>query len=232
MLNSKKILAIIPARGGSKKIKNKNIVKIKNKPLIGYTIEQALKSKYIDEICLSSDSIKIINIAKSFGLNVFFKRPKILSTDYALTKDVVKHALKKSKKYFKKKFDYFILLQPTCPLRKSFHIDQSIKKLISSKHNSLISICDVDGYHPNRMKVIKKNLLFNYSKKKSEDMRPRQKLPKVFIRNGAIYLTKVSFFEKKKIISDKTSIPYLMEQDNSINIDGPLDLELAKILLS
>ena len=222
MLNSKKILAIIPARGGSKKIKNKNIVKIKKKPLLGYTIEQALKSKYIDEICLSSDSIKIINIAKSFGLNVFFKRPKILSTD----------ALEKSKKYFKKKFDYFILLQPTCPLRKSFHIDQSIKKLINSKHNSLISICDVDGYHPNRMKVIKKNLLFNYSKKKSEDMRPRQKLPKVFIRNGAIYLTKVSFFEKKKIISDKTSIPYLMEQDNSINIDGPLDLELAKILLS
>ena len=82
------------------------------------------------------------------------------------------------------------------------------------------------------MKVIKKNLLFNYSKKKSEDMRPRQKLPKVFIRNGAIYLTKVSFFEKKKVISDKTSIPYLMEQDTSINIDGPLDLELAKILLS
>ena len=159
MLNSKKILAIIPARGGSKKIKNKNIVKIKKKPLLGYTIEQALKSKYIDEICLSSDSIKIINIAKSFGLNVFFKRPKILSTDYALTKDVVKHALKKSKKYFKKKFDYFILLQPTCPLRKSFHIDQSIKKLISSKHNSLISICDVDGYHPNRMKVIKKKFI-------------------------------------------------------------------------
>lgn len=231
MFKKKKILAVIPARAGSKKIKNKNIIKIKKKPLIYYTIKEAIKSKFIDEICLSTDSVKIQNISKSFGLDSFFLRPKILSTDNALTKDVVLHALKQSEKFYKKKFDYIILLQPTCPLRKSFHIDDAIIKIIKNKQNSLISICDVEGYHPNRMKIVKGNLLYNYTKNKAEDMRPRQKLPKVYIRNGAIYISKVNFFKKKRVLTDSKSVPYLMGNTESINIDGPIDLELAKALL-
>ena len=231
MFKKKKILAVIPARAGSKKIKNKNIIKIKKKPLIYYTIIEAIKSKFIDEICLSTDSVKIQNISKSFGLDSFFLRPKILSTDNALTKDVVLHALKQSEKFYKKKFDYIILLQPTCPLRKSYHIDDAIIKIIKNKQNSLISICDVEGYHPNRMKIIKGNLLYNYTKNKAEDMRPRQKLPKVYIRNGAIYISKVNFFKKKRVLTDSKSVPYLMDNTESINIDGPIDLELAKTLL-
>ena len=231
MFKKKKILAVIPARAGSKKIKNKNIIKIKKKPLIYYTILEAFKSKFIDEICLSTDSVKIQNISKSFGLDSFFLRPKILSTDNALTKDVVLHSLKQSEKFFKKEFDYIILLQPTCPLRKSYHIDDAIIKIIKNKQNSLISICDVEGYHPNRMKIVKGNLLYNYTNNKAEDMRPRQKLPKVYIRNGAIYISKVKFFKKKRVLTDSKSVPYLMGNTESINIDGPIDLELAKALL-
>ena len=102
MFTKKKILAIIPARSGSKKIKNKNIIKINKKPLIYFTIKEAKKSKFIDEICLSTDSVKIQNISKSYGLNSFFLRPKILSTDTALTKDVVIHGLNQSEKFLKK----------------------------------------------------------------------------------------------------------------------------------
>ena len=231
MFTKKKILAIIPARSGSKKIKNKNIIKINKKPLIYFTIKEAKKSKFIDEICLSTDSVKIQNISKSYGLNSFFLRPKILSTDTALTKDVVIHGLNQSEKFFKKKFDYIILLQPTCPLRKSNHIDDAIIKIIKTNQNSLISVCDVEGYHPNRMKVIKKNLLCNYTGNKLEDMRPRQILPKVYIRNGSIYISKVDFIKKKKVLTDNKSVPYIMNPTESINIDGPIDLELAKSLL-
>ena len=231
MFKKKSILAIIPARSGSKGIKNKNIIKIKKKPLIYYTIVETLKSKYIDEICLSTDSVKIQNISKSFGLISFFLRPKILSTDNALTKDVVLHGLNQSEKFFKKKFDYIVLLQPTSPLRKSYHIDNAIVKMIKKNKNSLISVCDVEGHHPNRMKIIKKNLLYNYTGNKLENIKPRQKLPKVFIRNGAIYITKVNFLKKYKALSDNRSVPYVMDQTESINIDAPIDLEIAKILL-
>ena len=231
MFKKKKILAIIPARSGSKKIKNKNIIKIKKKPLIYFTIVEAIKSKYIDEICLSTDSVKIQKISKSIGLKSFFIRPKILSTDTALTKDVVFHGLNQSEKFFKKKFDYIVLLQPTCPLRKSHHIDGAIVKIIKNNQNSLISVCDVEGYHPNRMKIIKKKLLINYTGNKLEDMRPRQILPKVFIRNGAIYISKVNFLKKNKVLTDSKSVPYIMDQTESINIDGPIDLQLAKVLL-
>jgi len=231
MFKEKKILAIIPARSGSKKIKNKNIIKIKKKPLIYYTIKEAIKSKYIDEICLSTDSVKIQNISKTYGLNSFFLRPKILSTDNALTKDVVLHGLKKSEIFFKKKFDYIVLLQPTCPLRKNYHIDDAIIKIVENNQNSLISVCDVEGYHPNRMKIIKKNLLYNYIQNKAEDMTPRQKLPKVYIRNGAIYISKVNYLKKNKVLTDTKSVAYLMKQTDSINIDGPIDLQLAKTLI-
>tara|TARA_B110001450_G_C17532867_1_gene445342 strand:- start:122 stop:820 length:699 start_codon:yes stop_codon:yes gene_type:complete len=231
MFKNKKILAIIPARSGSKKIKNKNIIEIKKKPLIYYSIVEAIKSKYIDEICLSTDSVKIQSISKSFGLNSFFLRPKILSTDSALTKDVVLHALNKSENFFEKSFDYIVLLQPTCPLRKAHHVDEAIIKIINNNQNSLISVCDVEGYHPNRMKIIQKNLLYNYTQNKAEDMTPRQKLPKVYIRNGAIYISKVNFLKKNKVLTDTKSVPYIMKQTDSINIDGPVDLELAKALL-
>lgn len=142
------------------------------------------------------------------------------------------HALKKSEKYLKKTFDFVILLQPTSPLRNAKDIDVAIKKIINRNKNSLISVCDVEGNHPNRMKIVKKNILINFVNFNYEDMRPRQKLKKVYIRNGAIYITNRNFLKKNMKIADKVSIPYIMSADRSVNIDTPIDVVIAQNILA
>ena len=136
MIFGKKILGVVVARLNSKRLKNKNILRYKKKMLIEHTFESAKKSKFIDNIILSSESEKIINLAKKIGYNVPFKRPKNLSKDNIDAVKVVLHALKK----IKDSYDYVILLQPTSPLRKSKDIDESIKKIFKNNYKTLISI--------------------------------------------------------------------------------------------
>ncbi len=231
MLNKKKsFLAIIPARGGSKSIKNKNLYIIKKKPLIYYTIKSAINSKYLNTILLSTDSIKIANYVKKFSkIKIPFLRPKKLAGDKILTLPVLKYTLLRYEKIFKNKFDFVVLLQPTSPLRTSNDIDNSIKLLNKKKTDSLISVTSVGANHPLRMKKILKNKrLNNYiSQKNTDNMNPRQTLPKVFIRNGAIYIASRELILKNKISSKKT-IAYEMSEDKSINIDNYKDIILLK----
>lgn len=231
MLNKKKsFLAIIPARGGSKSIKNKNLYLIKKKPLIYYTIKSAINSKFLNTILLSTDSIKIANYVKKFSkIKIPFLRPKKLAGDKVLTLPVLKYTLLRYEKTLKKKFDFVVLLQPTSPLRTSKDIDNSIKLLNKKKTDSLISVTSVGANHPLRMKKILKNKrLNNYiSQKNTDNMNPRQTLPKVFIRNGAIYITSRQLILKNKISSKKT-IAYEMSEDKSINIDNHKDIILLK----
>ena len=158
MLNKKKsFLAIIPARGGSKSIKNKNLYIIKKKPLIYYTIKSAINSKYLNAILLSTDSIKIANYVKKFSkIKIPFLRPKKLAGDKILTLPVLKYTLLRYEKMLKNKFDFVVLLQPTSPLRTSNDIDNSIKLLNKKKTDSLISVTSVGANHPLRMKNFKK----------------------------------------------------------------------------
>ena len=172
----KKIIAIIPAKGNSRAIPKKNIVKILGKPLIYYTIKEAKKSKLIDDLVVSTDSKKILKISKKYGAKAPFLRPKYLSTDFVQSLPVVKHAVLHMEKLNKFKYDYILLLQPTCPLRNYVDIDSSLKNLINSKFESITSVVDVEGNHPYRMKIIKKNRLYNFVEQGFEDMRPRQKL--------------------------------------------------------
>jgi len=230
-MKKKKFLAVIPARSGSKSIKNKNIVKINGNPLINYTIKAALKSKYLTDVVVSTDSLKIAKIALKAGAKVPFIRPKNISGDKALSIHVVLHALKQMEKITKEKYDYVVLLQPTSPLRSINDINLSLKKLIKSKANSLISVTNVGGNHPNRMKKIVKNKLINYANLNFEDMRPRQNLPKVYIRNGSIYASKRNLILKDKVFAKTKSLAYVMPNERSINIDNKIDLYLAKLFL-
>ena len=228
--NTKSFLAIIPARGGSKGIKNKNLYLIKNKPLIYYTIQSAIKSKYLNTIILSTDSKKISQYVKKFPkIKIPFLRPKKLAGDKVLTLPVLKYTLLRYEKILKKKFDFIVLLQPTSPLRTSKDIDNSIKLLTKKKTDSLISVTSVGANHPLRMKkILKNNILSNYVFQKNIDnMNPRQSLPKVFIRNGAIYIASRELILKNKISSKKT-IAYEMSEDRSINIDNYKDIILLK----
>ena len=230
-MKKKEILAVIPARGGSKSIVNKNIVKINGKPLINYTIKAAIKSTFLTDVVVSTDSSKIAKVASKAGLKIPFLRPKHLSGDKVLSIQVVVHALKEMEKKNKKKYDYIVLLQPTSPLRSTKDIDLSLKKLTNSNANSLISVTEVGGNHPNRMKKIVKGKLVNYANLNFEDMRPRQVLPKIYIRNGSIYASKRKLILKNKVFAQTKSLAYVMPKERSINIDGILDLQLAKIYL-
>ena len=155
MYKNKKILGIIPARKGSKSVKNKNFIKLGGKELIRYTIDAGNKSKLLDRLIISTDDI---NKFKAFKKNcdIPFKRPKKYSGDKATTVSVVMHALRYLK-VRKEHYDYVVVLQPTNPFRKSSDIDNSIKTIIDNKKESLISVVKVTANHPSRMYRVGKN---------------------------------------------------------------------------
>ena len=193
MINNKKILAIIPAKKNSKRLKNKNIKLLNGKPLFLWSVINAKKSKYIDKIIVSSDSKNIVKLALLNGVDAPFLRPKYLSTSNSLTEDVILHTINylKKKKLF---FDYFILLQPTSPLRNRYLIDSSIEKiLINKRANSLIS-CN----RTSKNKEKKANVLIYISKINE------------FIENKSFYNNHV-FFNTKKIFSVDIDYSYQFE---------------------
>ena len=224
--NKKNIFCLIPARGGSLGIKNKNIVKIKNKELINFTIESAMKLKNFCDIVISTDSKKIFSKCKNKESIIFNGlRPKYLSKSNSLTKDVVKYELKKTQENLKKKYKYILLLQPTCPIRDYKKIIKSFKIIKNRKFDSVLSISNVNGNHPFRMKVKKKGFLKNFMNFKNENMVARQQLPKVYIRSGSIYLITVESFLKYDSLVGKKCYGIELFGDETINIDTKQDLE-------
>ena len=226
-----RILGVIPARGGSKSIFKKNMSDLNGKPLIHYSIKEALKSKFLTELIVSSDDKEIIEYSKNNGATVPFIRPKEISTDNALSASVVIHALEFMENFSKKRYDFVMMLQPTSPFRKSKHIDECISMAKSNECDSIVSIVNVDGYHPFRMKRLEGKKLINYIDQGFEDMRPRQKLPNVYIRNGSIYLIKRDVLVKEKTLVGKQCIGYEMNSYDSVNIDNKLDLLVARAII-
>ena len=226
-----KVLAIIPARAGSKGLKNKNIKLLNGKPLIAYTIMEAKKSKLISNIVVSTDSNEIASISKQYGAEVPFIRPKEFSYDNSLTYDVVKHCVD----FLNAKqdiYDIILLLQPTTPFRPFSSIDRSIEILLNDKSfDSVVSVVDVDGNHPNRIKVIKEGKLLNYVNQGFEDMRPRKELPKVYIRSGAIYAIRAQNFISEKSLVSKKCAPLIMNYEETINIDNINDFNYCEFIL-
>ncbi len=228
MKNNRKILAIIPARGGSKGIPNKNIIDIGGNPLIKYTIDAALESKMLTHCVVSTDSDAISDVAKSCGAMVPFRRPDNLSDDKALSLPVMQHAVDFMESDQGLLYDIVVMLQPTTPLRQAKDIDNAIKLLFDTNADSVISVVDVEGHHPLRMKRVIDGRLVNYIDQGHEDMRPRQELPPVYIRNGAIYATRRDILMKKDSFTGADSRAYVMPSDRSVNIDTHEDLLLAK----
>ena len=227
-MDNKRILGVIPARGGSKGIPGKNLHEISGKPLIQYTIEASKDSKFLSEFIISTDSEEIANFSRSIGGDVPFIRPDRLSTDKALSLPVVLHALEFMESYIGKKYDIVVMLQPTTPLRHYKDIDSAINILLGGQADSVISVTEVGGYHPLRMKRIKDGRLINYIDQGIEDMRPRQELPPVYIRNGAIYAAYREVLVENNSFSGKDCYAYKMPAERSVNIDTLDDLTLAK----
>jgi len=226
------ILTVIPARGGSKSILRKNIVDLNGKPLISYTIESALASGVSKDVLVSTDDHEIADISRSLGAKVPFIRPNNLANDKAESAPVIKHALLFMEDMLKVQYDAVLMLQPTSPLRKADHIKRAVNLMERENFDSVVSIVDVNGYHPLRMKTLKGNKLSNYIEQGFWNLKPRQDLPKVFIRNGAIYLVNREIFLSKGEMIGNNPGGLMMSDKESVNIDSPLDLSLAKLLIT
>jgi len=224
---SKEILGIIPARGGSKGIKNKNIKKINRKPLIYYTINRAKKSKYISDLIGSTDSKLIKKKFKEFGVEVPFDRPANLAKDKSNIIDTLIYSLKKMERIKKKKYDFVCLLQPTSPLRKKNEIDNSIKKIINQKADSLISLCKLDEPHPYKLMKIKRKKIY-FFKSNFKNVMNRQMMPQLFMPTGNIYIISRETLLKRKTIHGKNYIFSLINHKYFLNIDKHDDLIIAQ----
>ena len=221
------MLAIIPARKGSKKIKNKNRRLINRKPLISYTIEAALKSKYISQLLVSSDDKEIIKIASQYNIDTPFLRPKKISLDKSEMKQVIIYNIEKLTKLKKKKIHEVILLQPTSPLRTSKDIDLAIKLFKKNKADSVIAVKKVDIPHKWLLNLGKKNKL----KLKNSNLNMstnRQSYETLYIPNGSIFIFNYNFLKKSKNYYGKRTYGYIMPKVKSFDIDDQTDFQIEE----
>ena len=226
-----KILGLIPARSGSKGIPNKNIKLLGNKPLLQYTSEIALQSKFLSKIVLSSDSEHIMQVGKNLGIEAPFKRPLDLAKDKSPTLPVILHVLE----FFEKKGEYFdavCLLQVTSPFRSIDFLDKAIKKFKKSKTDSLVSVLEVPHeYNPHWTYTLDINDNLQISTGESEIISRRQDLPKAFIRDGSIYITKTSVLKEQKSIYGKSIAYIVSSKENYVNIDTMDDWKKAEKMI-
>lgn len=229
MIKDKRVLALIPARGGSKRLPGKNIKEFCRKPLIASTVEAANGSRYIDKIIVSTDSRKIARIAQSFDAKAPFIRPAHLAKDDSKTIDVVLHALNWIKEHTNETYDLIILLQPTSPLRLSDDIDKSIELLFIKKADSIISLSKAN-HNPNCITILsKKGYITDFLKVEKREKRDKD-IQDYYEMNGAIYLAYCDFIKKQKsFIGDKT-FAYIMPRRRSIDIDDEIDFVFAEFL--
>ncbi|WP_297443255.1 acylneuraminate cytidylyltransferase family protein [Sulfurimonas sp.] len=227
MLHKKTFLAVIPARGGSKRLPRKNVLDLAGKPLISWSIEAAKKSKYIDEVIVSSDDDEILGIAHSLDVTAL-KRPAILSTDTATTLEVIQHLIKN----FEKQYTHLILLQPTSPLRESEDIDKAIELLDKKNADAVVSVCEMEHSPLWSNTLPKDNSMTTFLNKEILNKRS-QDLETYYRLNGAIYVINIQkLLEKKSFFLEKNIYAYVMDQKKSIDIDTKLDFDIAGYMFS
>ena len=224
MINNKKVLALIPARGGSKGISDKNIYMIHGKPLIAYTIEAARQSEYVDAVVVSTDSKKISDVACKYGAEVPFLRPDYLASDTAKSIDAVIHAIKTLKE-MGRKYDYVMLLQATSPLRSAKDIDGAIKTFINCGERGLLSVSPVND-SPLLIRTMDQNGNLSRILNKDSTVR-RQDMPTFLKVNGAIYINRIDQISSDTSLNDN-EVGYVLEKKHSVDIDSYEDIALVE----
>ena len=222
-------IGLIPARKGSKGLKNKNILSLNNKPLVQHTFEAANSSSCIDEVWVSSDDLTILSLADSMNIKGL-KRPKKFATDQSSSVDVVNHFINSFPDNLNYEKTYIVYLQPTSPLRNSSHVDEAINQLIEQNNKSLTSVMRLRK-SPFKSFVISEsgNLQSLFNEQLSNAR--RQDLQDAYIPNGAIYIFTIAEFLSRKGFPSNGSLPYIMSSNDSIDIDDLEDLKIADNLL-
>lgn len=227
--NRKKVLCVIPARGGSKSIPLKNIVPVLGKPLLHYALSSALKAKSLDRVVVSSENNLILNFAEKYGEHISLRRPKRLALDKTPSLDVLIHAMQVCEEEDNTMYDVIILVQATNPLVIPQDIDNTVQKLLTSDCDSCFTVTKVEHIYPAKLKRIEGDHLLPYCEEEREMIR-RQNLPDVYIRNGSCYGVRRSILLSGSLFG-KDSRAVVVTRDRSIDINEPLDLLFAEALL-
>ena len=228
-----KILAIIPARGGSKGVPRKNIRLVAGKPLIAYSIEAALAVRArLHRLIVSTDDEEIARIARQYGAEVPFQRPPEMGADRVPMVPVLQHAVRTIEEQDGVRLDWVLLLQPTAPLRSADDIRAVIDLAECGGCDSVISVKQVFSEHPILMKRIEDDRLLPFCIEEKEGTRRQDYQPPAYMRNGAIYLTRRDVLVERGSIWGEVIRPYVMPEERSVNIDNELDLKLADLMMS
>lgn len=222
MYKNKKILAIVPARGGSKRIPGKNMRILGNKPLIGWTLVQAKASEFIDTIVVSSDDYSTLEYAKSSSVEGF-KRSDKASRDLATAEEVIVEILSQYHGY-----EYFVYLQPTSPLRRDTDIDSAIRQCLDGSSMSCVSVVK-SNILPYWFYRIEEQRMLPYIAKTSK---VRQELPVPFLTNGAVYVCNIDYYMITRNLVDDNTLAYEMSEQSSLDIDSEFDFKMAEMLIN
>lgn len=226
MINGKKVLAVIPARGGSKGVPKKNIREVGGKPLIAWTIDAARKSKYIDRLIFSSEDKETIEIALKYGCDVPFVRPLELATDESGTTEVILHAIEN----ITERYNYIVVLQPTSPLRLSTDIDNCIQHCLETNSLSCVSVTEAEKSPYWMYFLDDKGKMTGVIDIKNRPTR-RQNIPTAYTLNGAVYVVEIESFKKTMKLINNQTVAYIMPKIRSLDIDTDFDFMLFQTLL-
>tara|TARA_A100001011_G_C14315489_1_gene847778 strand:- start:608 stop:1330 length:723 start_codon:yes stop_codon:yes gene_type:complete len=227
-----KIVAFIPARQGSERIKNKNIVKLFNLPLLAHTIIAAKKCKIFDRIILSTDSKKYAKIGRRFGAETPFLRPKKISGPYSPDYDWVKYTLERLKKDGHD-FTHFFILRPTSPFRNHKTILRAWKKFKNSKNTDSLRAVEICKQHPGKMWTYSGKYIFPLLSKRKNGQpffnMQFKSLPKIFVQNGSLEISKIGVIKNDKTITGKKIIPFFTNKKEGFDVNYPIDITLANL---
>jgi len=228
-----KILAVIPARGGSKGVPRKNIRLVAGKPLITYTLEAALAVRHrLHRLIVSTDDAEIAEVARRYGADVPFMRPAELAGDRVPMIPVLQHAVQTVEAMDNIHLDWVLLLQPTAPFRTAEDIESSLELAACGGCDSVISVVQVFAVHPILMKRIENDRLLPFYIEEKEGTRRQDYQPPAYMRNGAIYLTRRAVLMEQNSIWGQVIRPYIMPEERSVSVDSELDLKLAEFMLA
>ena len=232
MINDKKVLALVPARAGSKGLPGKNTRALLGKPLINWTIETAKNTKYIDDVVVSTDSLEIAELARQAGAKIPFIRPEKLATDTATSVDVAIHALYEMNSLFGSKYDFIVLLEPTSPLRKTTDLETMIEKIVlrAPYFDGIISLGEVRE-HPAYMKKIIGDKFSNLMSDVTSTSRRQDNEP-VYFPYGLAYIVKCATLLSEYTFYPKNCTYHIIEPDQCYEIDSIHDFEFVESLLS
>ena len=225
------VLFVITARGGSKGVPQKNIRKVGRLPLIAYKIIAAQKCSVNKRIIVSTDDEEIAQVSVKYGAEIPFIRPDYLATDSASSMDAVVHAVEWIKEHDSKKYDYICLLEPSSPFASYKDLDNAFELLQISKADTLLGVKETEVNKLFIHSLDRDNKLshFFYAIKDLKDVR-RQSLEKEYTMNGCMYIAKWDYFEKNRLFHSENSVPYIMPEENSIEIDSMYNFKIACLL--